>query len=66
MNIPVTVQSGRPSSDIQISAEAEQDVVFGDEGQGWMLLPPQDFVTSSEAVPHFASRVGDYLKSRVT
>ncbi len=26
MNIPVTIQSGRPSSEIQISAEAQQDV----------------------------------------
>lgn len=43
---------------------AEQDVVFGDEGQGWMLMPPEEFATSDEAVPHFRDRVGDYLNVR--
>lgn len=41
--------------------EAEQEVVFGDEGQGWMLMPPKEFATSDEAVPHFRDRVGEYL-----
>lgn len=47
-----------------LPATAEMDVVFGDEGQGWMLLSPQEYVASDEAVPHFAERVGMYLQMR--
>ena len=45
-----------------LPAKAEAQVVFGNEGQGWMLMPPEASVTWSEAVPHFAQRVGDYLR----
>lgn len=37
------------------------DVVFGDEGQGWLLMPPEEFAAHEEAVPHFRPRVRDYL-----
>ena len=40
----------------------EADVVFGSEGQGWMLMEPQDYVGHAEAVPHFRLRVRDYLE----
>lgn len=36
-------------------------VVFGDEGQGWCLMPPQAFITSEAAIPHFRDRVREYL-----
>ncbi len=39
-------------------------VVFGDEGQGWYLMPPQAFITSEAAIPHFRDRVRDYLAAR--
>lgn len=46
-----------------LPAQAEADVVFGGEGQGWMLMEPQDYVAHAEAVPHFRLRVRDYLQS---
>ena len=46
----------------QLPAGAEADVIFGDEGQGWTLMDPQDYVASDEAVPHFRLRVRDYLE----
>ncbi|MEO0774422.1 MAG: NUDIX hydrolase [Pseudomonadota bacterium] len=33
------------------------DVVFGDEGQCWFLMDPQEFTTAGDAVPHFRDRV---------
>lgn len=42
---------------------AERDIIFGGEGQGWMLMPPQDFIDHGEAVPHFRMRVRDYLET---
>lgn len=47
-----------------LPASAEANIVFGDEGQGWMLMLPEDFVAHDEAVPHFRLRVRDYLQHR--
>ncbi|MGY3438832.1 MULTISPECIES: NUDIX hydrolase [unclassified Marinovum] len=44
-----------------LPAEAAQDVVFGDEGQGWMLMAPEAFATHPEAVPHFREQLRIYL-----
>ncbi len=44
-----------------LSAACQYDIVFGDEGQGWLLMPPDRFVTHSDAIPHFRDRVRDYL-----
>lgn len=46
-----------------LPAAAHADVVFGCEGQGWMLMDPQAYVAHDEAVPHFRLRVRDYLES---
>lgn len=46
-----------------LPASTESEIVFGNEGQGWILMPPEDFVGHSEAVPHFRLRVKDYLES---
>ena len=43
---------------------SERDIVFGSEGQGWMLMEPQAYVGDDEAVPHFRLRVQDYLQHR--
>ncbi len=40
-----------------LPAARAADVMFGDEGQGWFLMPPLDFAASDEAVPHFRPRV---------
>ena len=42
---------------------AEAQIVFGDEGQGWMLTPPDRFAASSEAIPHLGRLVGAYILS---
>lgn len=43
---------------------AERKIVFGDEGQGWMLMPPLGFVQHPEAVPGFGARVLEYLEEK--
>ena len=40
-----------------LPAARASEVRFGDEGQGWFLMPPRAFATSAEAVPHFRPRV---------
>jgi len=47
----------------RLPGAVESEIRFGDEGQGWLLMTPQDFVASDEAVPHFRLRVQDYLKT---
>ena len=32
-------------------------IVFGDEGQGWLLMSPEAWLAHPRAVPHFKSRV---------
>lgn len=44
-----------------LPAKAAQDVVFGDEGQGWMLMSPEAFAAHPEAVPHFRQQLRLYL-----
>jgi 8-oxo-dGTP diphosphatase len=39
-------------------------VVFGDEGQGWRLMPVAEFSAGRGAIPHLAERLGDYLELR--
>jgi len=36
---------------------------FGDEGQRWALMPPEDYIAHPRAVPHFRIRVADALKA---
>ncbi len=38
-------------------------VVFGGEGAGWQAMPPEEFVTHPNAIPHFAEILRAYLKS---
>ncbi len=41
--------------------DAETRIVFGDEGQGWMLMHAEAYVARPEAIPHFADMVRRYL-----
>lgn len=41
----------------RLPAGAERQIVFGDEGQGWRLMPPEAWLAHPRAVPHFKSRV---------
>lgn len=42
----------------------ERDIRFGDEGAGWRVMPPQDYVNSPKAIPHFAQILDRYLLVR--
>lgn len=44
-----------------LPAAAVEQVVLGDEGQGWMLMAPEVFAAHDEAVPHFREQVLTYL-----
>lgn len=44
-----------------LSAEREQDIRFGDEGQYWQLMPPEEYLAHPRAIPHFAERVRIFL-----
>lgn len=44
-----------------LPAAAAGDIRFGDEGQGWALMAPQDYCAHPLAVPPFASRLREYL-----
>lgn len=36
---------------VQLPAEAEHRIIFGNEGQGWRLIAPRAFLTLPDAVP---------------
>ncbi len=44
----------RPAQDVHL-------VQFGDEGQGWCLMHPQDYLADPLAIPNFVARLKDYL-----
>lgn len=37
------------------------EVVFGDEGQGWEAMPPQAFIAARDTIPHFRDILRAYL-----
>ncbi|TNJ41071.1 NUDIX hydrolase [Phaeobacter sp. B1627] len=37
------------------------DIRFGNEGQGWELMAPQDYLSHPLGIPNFKSRLQDYL-----
>lgn len=47
----------------RIPAGRADDIVFGDEGQGWFLMPPHAYRDHPSAIPHFADRLQDFLDS---
>lgn len=44
-----------------LTSQQIEDIIFGDEGQGWKLMSIGDFLQSEEAVPHLQDRLRDYL-----
>ncbi|KIC38228.1 DNA mismatch repair protein MutT [Ruegeria sp. ANG-R] len=44
----------RPPEDVSL-------IRFGDEGQGWRLMRPQDYLSHSLAIPNFVARLRHYL-----
>jgi 8-oxo-dGTP diphosphatase len=44
-----------------LAAARARDIVFGNEGQGWLLMHPADYLTDPRAIPHFQDRLRLYL-----
>ncbi|MDX1819725.1 MAG: NUDIX hydrolase [Paracoccaceae bacterium] len=47
-----------------LAADRARDVVFGNEGQGWRFMSPQDYLSDPLAIPHFQDRITLYLAER--
>ena len=45
----------------RMPAQAEAEIVFGDEGQRWRLMDEDEFLTHPRAVPAFQDRLRVYL-----
>ena len=45
----------------QFPATAAADIVFGDEGQAWRLVPPHNFLAMSDAIPSLQQRLRDWM-----
>ncbi|MGR3323564.1 MAG: NUDIX domain-containing protein [Pseudooceanicola sp.] len=41
----------------RLSARRLSEVRFGDEGQGWTLMPPAAYLSDAAAIPHFRTRL---------
>ena len=46
----------------QLRQEQFDNITFGDEGQGYKLMPIEEFLGSDKVVPQFQDRVRDYLE----
>ena len=46
----------------QLTQAQFDKIVFGDEGQGYKLMPIEEFLKSKQAVPQLQGRLRDYLK----
>ena len=46
----------------QLSQEQFDDIVFGDEGQGYKLMNIDEFLGSDKVVPQLQDRVRDYME----
>ena len=44
----------------RMPAEAERDIVLGDEGQRWDLIAPRRFLTMPDAVPSLPPRLAEW------
>ena len=47
----------------RLSPDMLDDIIFGDEGQGWTTMPVTEFLASDQAVPHLQRQVRLFLKS---
>ncbi len=45
----------------RLEAESVAAIDFGDEGQGWALMTPQAYLCHPRAIPHFQTRLADFL-----
>lgn len=47
----------------RLSPDMLDDIIFGDEGQGWTTMPVTEFLASDQAVPHLQTQLRLLLKS---
>lgn len=47
----------------RLASEILDDIIFGDEGQDWKIMPVTEFLASDQAVPHLQKQVRLFLKS---
>ena len=47
----------------ELSQEQFDNIVFGDEGQGYKLMSIEEFLASSQVVPQLQDRLIDYMES---
>lgn len=50
----------------RLPAQAEAEIVFGDEGQRWRLMEEEEFLNHPRAVPAFQDRLRVYLAQSAT
>ena len=46
----------------QLRQEQFDNIIFGDEGQGYQLMNVEEFLSSSQVVPQLQERLRDYLE----
>ena len=46
----------------QLRQEQFDNIIFGDEGQAYKLMPIKEFLASSQVVPQLQNRLRDYLE----
>jgi 8-oxo-dGTP diphosphatase len=49
----------------RLSPRILDDIVFGDEGQDWQVMPVAEFLASDRAVPHLQLRLQEFLNTQV-
>ncbi len=45
----------------QLDASMADRIVLGDEGQRWTLMTPQEYLMHARGIPHFQSRLADFI-----
>lgn len=45
----------------RMAAERERDIVFGNEGQGWMLMSPDAYAADAWAIPPLRDRMLEFV-----
>lgn len=48
----------------QLSQEQFDNIIFGDEGQGYKLMSIDEFLSSDKVVPQLQERVRDYMEEK--
>ncbi|XCC95014.1 NUDIX domain-containing protein [Salipiger sp. H15] len=49
-----------------LPAERRGDIVWGGEGEGWLMMSPDEFIAREDAIPHFRIVLRGYMDERAT